>query len=102
MAGLLSEADLAVGAAGVSSWERCCLGLPTLLLPVATNQLGIADNLVSAGVAWKFSAPDIQNGIITRHINEVLSGGGIPTISERAKNLVDGLGCERIAEIILN
>ena len=102
MAGLLSEADLAVGAAGVSSWERCCLGLPTLLLPVATNQLGIADNLVSAGVAWKFSAPDIQNGIITKHINEVLGGGGIPAISERAKNLVDGLGCERIAEIILN
>ncbi|MBV9550170.1 MAG: UDP-2,4-diacetamido-2,4,6-trideoxy-beta-L-altropyranose hydrolase, partial [Alphaproteobacteria bacterium] len=29
MASLMAQADIAVGAGGTTSWERCCLGLPT-------------------------------------------------------------------------
>ncbi|MBT6471973.1 MAG: UDP-2,4-diacetamido-2,4,6-trideoxy-beta-L-altropyranose hydrolase, partial [Candidatus Marinimicrobia bacterium] len=38
MAELMLEADLAIGAGGSTSWERCCLGLPTLLFVTAENQ----------------------------------------------------------------
>ncbi|MEX0803124.1 MAG: UDP-2,4-diacetamido-2,4,6-trideoxy-beta-L-altropyranose hydrolase, partial [Candidatus Binatia bacterium] len=38
MAQLMSEADLAIGACGYSSFERCCLGLPTLAVLAAENQ----------------------------------------------------------------
>lgn len=38
MAQLLIDADLAIGAGGSTSWERCCLGLPTLAYAVAPNQ----------------------------------------------------------------
>lgn len=31
MARVMAESDLAIGAAGSTSWERCCLGLPTSL-----------------------------------------------------------------------
>jgi UDP-2,4-diacetamido-2,4,6-trideoxy-beta-L-altropyranose hydrolase len=48
---LMVAADLAVGAAGSTSWERCCLGLPTLILVLAENQRPGACALVEAGAA---------------------------------------------------
>ena len=48
---LMTRADLAVGAAGGSAWERCCLGLPTVMLVLADNQRLIASNLSNAGAA---------------------------------------------------
>jgi len=42
MAQRMADSDLAIGAAGSTSWERCCLGLPTLLVVLADNQrLGV-------------------------------------------------------------
>src|SRR3546814_11278725 len=48
MAALIAEADVAIGAAGSSAWERCCLGLPTILWVLAANQPVVADPLVAA------------------------------------------------------
>ena len=45
MAQLMTESDLAIGAAGSTAWERCCLGLPTIMLVLAENQQQIAANL---------------------------------------------------------
>ena len=49
MASLMTKADFAVGACGGTSWERCCLGLPTLVVITADNQRLIARNLAAAG-----------------------------------------------------
>lgn len=38
MATLMLKADMAIGAGGSASWERCALGLPSLAIAVATNQ----------------------------------------------------------------
>ena len=38
MAQCMADSDLAIGAAGSTSWERCCLGLPTLMVVLADNQ----------------------------------------------------------------
>lgn len=38
MAQLMAESDLCIGAAGSTSWERCCLGLPAIQLILAPNQ----------------------------------------------------------------
>lgn len=51
MAPMMAKADLAVGAAGVSAWERFCLGLPTLLLKTADNQDFTHKALVKDGLA---------------------------------------------------
>lgn len=45
MAQLMLRADLAVGASGTTTWERCCLGLPTILIETADNQRTIIQNL---------------------------------------------------------
>lgn len=51
MALLMADSDLAIGAAGATSWERCCLGLPTILLVLADNQHEIAINLKQINAA---------------------------------------------------
>lgn len=38
IAALMAGADLMIGAAGTTTWERCCLGLPSLLVSLADNQ----------------------------------------------------------------
>lgn len=48
MAQFMADSDLAIGAAGATSWERCCLGLPTIMLVLAENQKKIAEGLAHA------------------------------------------------------
>ena len=38
LAGLIAKADLSFGAGGTTTWERACLGLPTIITPTADNQ----------------------------------------------------------------
>src|ERR1700693_4547781 len=55
MPGLMAWADLAISAAGSICWEFCALGLPALLIPVASNQVASADCLQRIGAAKLFS-----------------------------------------------
>jgi UDP-2,4-diacetamido-2,4,6-trideoxy-beta-L-altropyranose hydrolase len=50
MARLIAQADIAIGACGSSTWERCFLGLPTLALVLADNQRLAAEQLDREGV----------------------------------------------------
>lgn len=44
MAELMNEADLAIGAGGTTTWERCFLGLPTIVIAIAENQVKICED----------------------------------------------------------
>ena len=52
MAALMSQADLAIGAGGTTTWERCFLGLPGITLVVAQNQLEVTGAVAKAGATW--------------------------------------------------
>ncbi len=45
MAGLIGSADMAIGAGGVSALERCCLGMPSIIITIADNQHKLAAEL---------------------------------------------------------
>ena len=45
MAEIMTNSDMAIGAAGATTWERCCLGLPTIQIVIAKNQLFSAEIL---------------------------------------------------------
>jgi len=49
MAKLMNEADLAIGAGGSTTWERCYLGLPALIVVLAENQRAAIEELEPAG-----------------------------------------------------
>jgi len=46
---LMLEADLALGAGGGTSWERCCLGLPTLCTVLSDDQDAPSAALAATG-----------------------------------------------------
>jgi len=45
MAEIMANSDIAIGAAGSISWERCCMGLPTIQYVLAENQKFLAERL---------------------------------------------------------
>jgi len=93
MAGLLAEADLAIGAAGVSAWERCCLGVPSVMVALADNQRQIARVLDRAGAACQVDGPEAITAATRRLAGDAALRG---RISAAAAAIVDGLGVERI------
>jgi UDP-2,4-diacetamido-2,4,6-trideoxy-beta-L-altropyranose hydrolase len=101
MAQLMSEADLAIGAAGSTTWERCCMGLPTIQTVLAENQRGIADALSKDGTALVAEGP--QLAIALRDcINQLVHDQAkLRTMSKKASALVDGLGAQRVARRIM-
>ena len=54
MAALMADCDFAIGAAGSTTWERCCLGLPSALIAIAENQEFALSILANAGIVHKF------------------------------------------------
>lgn len=50
MAELMANADLAIGAAGATTWERCCLGVPSILVVLADNQKIIAQHIAENNI----------------------------------------------------
>ena len=102
MAELMAEADLAIGAGGSASWERCCLGLPALLVAVAANQIDIAKALDSIGACYYLGEKDAVNSSSIQHsINELLvASDQILSISQQTFSLVDGLGVNRVSEAL--
>jgi len=96
MAQLMADSDLAIGAAGSTSWERCCLGLPTLMLVLAENQRGVAKSLHSAGAA--VSLGDVQ-GVSNRlapAVSAMLASKKRAAIASAASTLCDGRGAQRL------
>ncbi len=102
MAELMAEADLAIGAGGSASWERCCLGLPGLLLAVAENQVEIAKALDSIGVCYYLGEGDVINlSSLKDSINKFLvTPDQLMAMSQQAFSLVDGLGVKRVFEAL--
>ena len=66
MAELMRDADIAIGAAGTTSWERCCLGLPTISLILADNQRLVAENLERAGAVMIASSAEEVPALVDR------------------------------------
>lgn len=98
MAQLMAQADWAIGAAGSSAWERCCLGLPTLLLVLADNQRDIAAQLHAAGAAQISSAATPSE--LSSHLAWFGQAEHLSAMSQRAAALCDGSGAARVVRHI--
>ena len=102
MAGLYKSADIAIGAAGSSTWERCCVGLPSLMIATADNQLTIAAELHKAGAAMFLGKSDqIDAQLIADVIFKFIETPSILfEMRRKAAEICDGLGTERMVSIL--
>lgn len=102
MATLMHSADLSVGAPSSASWERCCLGLPTLLIGVAENQRRVASALAEVGAAQHLGWYDeVREANIVPAIERLRSDPSrLASMSRAAAAVTDGRGAERVADVI--
>lgn len=95
MAQLMADSDLAIGAAGSTSWERCCLGLPAVMLVLADNQRKVAQGLAQAGAVLLLQdATSIAEALPALLDELMLSTGKLSAMSRVAAAIVDGRGVE--------
>jgi UDP-2,4-diacetamido-2,4,6-trideoxy-beta-L-altropyranose hydrolase len=104
MAQRMADSDLVIGAAGSTSWERCCLGAPTLMVVLAENQRGIAKALVHVGAAMALELTNSEDFAkqLQRNISYLV---GNPTllrnIGMAASCVTDGCGINLVVAKIL-
>lgn len=96
MAELMAESDLAIGAAGSTSWERCCLGLPGITLVLAENQEANALQLEAAKASLSIMTSYKLAQCISNNIAQFgLQSEALIPFVKNASNLVDGNGVVR-------
>jgi len=96
MAELMRDADLAIGAAGTTSWERCCLGLPTIQLVLADNQRSIAEALSDAGAAFLVKRAGLAIGVRSFLTKVSKCDDLLLKMSRAAAQVTDGNGVGRV------
>jgi len=103
MARLTAEADVAIGAGGSSTWERCTLGLPTLLVVLAENQRAAAQTLAEreAALVVDLEAPDFEASFDRALVRLTTDAALRRRLAAASAELCDGQGGPRVAETFL-
>jgi UDP-2,4-diacetamido-2,4,6-trideoxy-beta-L-altropyranose hydrolase len=103
VAQLMANADMAIGAGGTSALERCCLGLPSILVVIADNQRRVAGALAELGAAEVLGldggvSTDQLTTAIRQLVDDTCRRGNMAL---KASLVCDGLGVARVAEVVM-
>ena len=100
MAQRMADSDLAIGAAGSTSWERCCLGLPTLLVVLADNQRFGAQALQKAQAVLLIGGVSDIAMKLPFAINISLSPHRLQEMSALPAEITDGRGVDKVLNVM--
>jgi len=100
MAELMSNSDLSLGAGGRTSWERCCLGLPSLVSTLSKDQEEVITTLSKLGCAVNLGKAESVTADNYIKIIQTLDEDTLKQMSDNCLELVDGKGISRIKRII--
>ncbi|WP_420194207.1 UDP-2,4-diacetamido-2,4,6-trideoxy-beta-L-altropyranose hydrolase [Marinobacter sp. GH_1] len=96
MAKRMCTADFCIGAAGSTSWERCCLGLPTVTMVLAENQKEAAEAIARKGAAFVIKNTEHLQTELDCLLTDNQLAEKLVAMSKAGTSLVDGLGCQRV------
>jgi UDP-2,4-diacetamido-2,4,6-trideoxy-beta-L-altropyranose hydrolase len=101
LAPLMHKADIAIGAGGATTWERLCLGLPSVVISLAENQEEVSVDLATEGLIRylgdkrKVSEDDIYQAMVM-----LVDSPSLSVWSVKCSNLCDGKGAFRVADYL--
>lgn len=103
LAELMLAADIVLGAGGVTHWERCCLGLPSIIVTLAENQVPSTSALAEDGYLLYLGDTDNVNVEQIYQSVAVMIGSpwALKFFSRKSAELVDGLGATRVASRLI-
>jgi UDP-2,4-diacetamido-2,4,6-trideoxy-beta-L-altropyranose hydrolase len=97
MGELMAAADLSIGAGGAATWERCCLGLPTITICTADNQRDQIKDAALEGLLYTLEVNDDFVIVIERHVRSLMENSYLrQLISRNGMQMVDGRGSLRV------
>jgi UDP-2,4-diacetamido-2,4,6-trideoxy-beta-L-altropyranose hydrolase len=102
LAPLMVKADLAIGAAGATSWERCCMGLPAVVVTLAENQVPLAEELHELKVvSWIGESSTLTVEVIRDAVEGyVVDERKVEDCSLICSRIIDGKGADRLANLL--
>ena len=99
---LINKSDFCIGAGGISTWERMCLGKPSLVFSISKNQVQICKDLKNKNLIYYVKGyKNIKPTFIRKKIISIIKN--IKLFNEKKLNniiTVDGLGVSRVTEIL--
>jgi len=103
MARLTAEADIGVGAPGSTTWERCVLGLPSVLVVLADNQRPAARAMADreAALVVDLADPEFDKSFDRALWNLLRDADLRRDLARKSAEVCDGLGAGRTAEALL-
>jgi UDP-2,4-diacetamido-2,4,6-trideoxy-beta-L-altropyranose hydrolase len=98
MASLMDRADIAIGAGGVTALERCCLGLPSIVVTIAENQRMLAAELSRRGAVLHLgSIAEVTVQTLAGALRSLVADvSRRRAMSEVSTRVTDGLGASRV------
>ena len=102
MAERMMRADLCVGAAGSTAWERCTMGLPTLQVVLADNQIGAARAMAAQGVSLTLPFPNAPAfaATLAAGLEQLSHSSSYRAIARAAAALTEGSGAAQLAQMM--
>lgn len=101
LAAFFSRHDLQVGAGGGATWERCCVGVPTVACLVAENQRTVLPHLEALGaLVWAKPVEDIRLAVGAAVLAMLGDVDARRALALRSRQLVDGRGAARVAAVL--
>ena len=100
MATQILDADLAIGGGGTTTWERCYLGLPAIVITLAENQVPLSEAVAAAGASVLVGDVHTTADIIRQTLDTFITDGDrISTVSAAASELMqDHVGAAGVTE----
>lgn len=103
IAEIMLESDLSIGAAGTTTWERCVVGLPSLVIATADNQVKIARDLAKLGVHWFIGKWDeLTTDLIGCMIQHAFFDKNVRfALATHSFDICDGRGAQRVVKVLI-
>lgn len=96
------RADVAIAAAGATTWELLAMGIPPALVEVTDNQGTVASPLADRGLAVFLGQPPLTRSAVWAALDTLADLGIRGLLAARAREVVDGVGARRVVRTLLS
>ena len=99
---LMANADMSIGSGGSATWERCCVGLPSLVIAAAENQKDIIYHASRKGLIYAPSSKESISIFLKKHLASFITNEPLlQFMSNNCLEAVDGKGSDRVANLLI-